>query len=114
MSDKVRIHDLAKQYGMPGKDLASKLRDFGFSKAKSLMSALDPVELVQAQGLLEANGITPVASEEDDPEAKGGGLRVKKRKKLKADDDDSDILDEIDLLTEGYNVRETKPQGFGS
>ena len=29
------------------------------------------------------------------------------------DDDDSDILDEIDLLTEGYNVRETKPQGFG-
>ncbi|MDG1983609.1 MAG: translation initiation factor IF-2 N-terminal domain-containing protein, partial [Planctomycetota bacterium] len=58
MSDKVRIHDLAKQYGMPGKDLASKLRDFGFSKAKSHMSALDPFELVQAQGLLEANGIT--------------------------------------------------------
>ena len=80
MSDKVRIHDLAKQYGMPGKDLASKLRDFGFSKAKSHMSALDPFELVQAQGLLEANGIAPVEQAEE-PAAEGGGLRVKKRKK---------------------------------
>ena len=83
MSDKVRIHDLAKQYDMPGKDLASKLRDFGFSKAKSHMSALDPFELVQAQGLLEANGIMPVAGAGDDgDDAAGGGLRVKKRKKV--------------------------------
>ncbi|MEC8511331.1 MAG: translation initiation factor IF-2 [Planctomycetota bacterium] len=93
MSDKVRIHDLAKQYDMPGKDLASKLRDFGFSKAKSHMSALDPFELVQAQGLLEANGIMPVAGAGDDGEdAAGGGLRVKKRKKVKADDDSGSAL----------------------
>ncbi|MEM8711776.1 MAG: translation initiation factor IF-2 N-terminal domain-containing protein, partial [Planctomycetota bacterium] len=91
MSDKVRIHDLAKQYGMPGKDLASKLRDFGFSKAKSHMSALDPFELVQAQGLLEANGISPVVTADDADEAGGeaGGLRVKKRKKLKTESEDS-------------------------
>lgn len=93
MSDKVRIHDLAKQYGMPGKDLASKLRDFGFSKAKSHMSALDPFELVQAQGLLEANGIMPVAgSEEGSDDAAAGGLRVKKRKKLKVDEDTGSAL----------------------
>ena len=93
MSDKVRIHDLAKQYDMPGKDLASKLRDFGFSKAKSHMSALDPFELVQAQGLLEANGIMPVAGADDDgDDAAGGGLRVKKRKKVKTDDDSGSAL----------------------
>ena len=87
MSDKVRIHDLAKQYGMPGKDLASKLRDFGFSKAKSHMSALDQFELVQAQGLLEANGIMPTVTETpDEGEDEGGGLRVKKRKKLENED----------------------------
>ncbi|MEM6671868.1 MAG: translation initiation factor IF-2 [Planctomycetota bacterium] len=90
MSDKVRIHDLAKQYGMPGKDLASKLRDFGFSKAKSHMSALDPFELVQAQGLLEANGIMPVSGGDEGPAEESGGLRVKKRKKLKAPGDDGD------------------------
>ena len=67
---------------MPGKDLASKLRDFGFSKAKSHMSALDQFELVQAQGLLEANGIMPAANVDGDADAgTGGGLRVKKRKK---------------------------------
>lgn len=73
---------------MPGKDLASKLRDFGFSKAKSHMSALDPFELVQAQGLLEANGIMPVQSGGGDDEGgDGGGLRLKKRKKVRADGD---------------------------
>ncbi len=35
---------------MPGSDLAARLRDWGFSKAKSHMSALDDYEVVQAQG----------------------------------------------------------------
>ena len=84
MSSKVRIHDLAKQYGMPGKALAAKLRDFGFSQAKSHMSALDPFEVLQAEGLLEANGIVPVASEpEGDAQAALGGLKVKKKHKKK-------------------------------
>ncbi|MFT5199089.1 MAG: translation initiation factor IF-2, partial [Planctomycetota bacterium] len=67
MSKKVRIHDLAKSYGMPGKDLASKLRDYGFTKARTHMSALDDFELVQAEGLLQANGISPVATVEEAP-----------------------------------------------
>ncbi len=69
---------------MPGKDLAAKLRDYGFSKAKSHMSALDDFELVQAEGLLQANGIAPVTTEGDsapaDAEEKGGGLLKRKRK----------------------------------
>ena len=54
MSDKVRIHDLAKRYGMSGKDLASKLRDLGFAKAKSHMSALDQFEVIRTKGGLLA------------------------------------------------------------
>lgn len=62
MSDKIRIHELAKSYGMPGKDLATKLRENGFLQAKSHMSALDPIELLQAKGLLAAVGITELAA----------------------------------------------------
>ena len=56
LSDKTRIHELAKSYGMPGKDLASKLRENGFVQARSHMSALDSIELLQAKGLLAAIG----------------------------------------------------------
>lgn len=47
---------------MPGKDLATKLRENGFLQAKSHMSALDPIELLQAKGLLAAVGITELAA----------------------------------------------------
>ena len=86
MSDKVRIHELAKKYGMPGKDLAAKLRENGFSQAKSHMSALDMIEQVQAEGLLAAIGITPVdaAAPAAAPEAKATGGVLLRRKKKKA------------------------------
>ncbi len=89
-SDKVRIHDLAKQYGMPGKDLAAKLKDLGFSKVKSHMSALDPFDLVTAQGVLEAHGIMPVGEGAPAAEAPASaGLKVvKRRKKSSLDGDD--------------------------
>ena len=76
---------------MPGKDLASKLRDFGFSKAKSHMSALDQFEQVQAEGLLEANGISPTEPAEATAD-ESGGLRVKKRKKAAAADENDGAL----------------------
>ncbi len=84
MSTKVRIHDLAKKYGIPGKDLAAKLRDFGFSQAKSHMSALDSFELMQAEGILAANGLTPgesSAAESDSPSV--GGLKIRRKTKKK-------------------------------
>jgi len=84
VSDKVRIHDLAKRYGMPGKDLAARLRDCGFSQAKSHMSALDTFELMQAEGILAANGITPSVSEEELNGGESvGGLKIKRKTKKK-------------------------------
>ncbi len=63
LSDKTRIHELAKSYGMPGKDLANKLRENGFVQARSHMSALDSIELLQARGLLAAIGITEIQTD---------------------------------------------------
>ena len=83
MSDKIRIHELAKKYGLSGKDCAAKLRDFGFSKARSHMTALDEFEAMQASGLLEANGISPVAGVGGGEDGNVGGVKVKKKLKKK-------------------------------
>ena len=78
---KKRIHELAKEYGLTGKDLAAKLRDRGFSQVKSHMTAIDDVELLQIQGVLEAHGIVPVSAGEDESvESLGGGLILRKKK----------------------------------
>ncbi|MFT5049046.1 MAG: translation initiation factor IF-2 [Chlamydiales bacterium] len=86
-NDKIRIHDLAKGYGLSGKDLASKLRDLGFSQAKSHMSTLDSFEVLQVQGVLEAHGLVLKTEEPPKDEAKvtdvGGGLILRKKRKKK-------------------------------
>lgn len=51
MTGLVRIDDLAEEYGISSRDLASELRELGMSMARSHMSALDPFEMVPAQGL---------------------------------------------------------------
>lgn len=85
MSDKkIRIHELAKEYGLSGKDCAAKLRDYGLSKARSHMTALDEFEAMSARGLLEANGNTPISGGADGGEANVGGIKVKKKLKKKA------------------------------
>ena len=91
MSNKVRIHDLAKKYGMSGKDMAAKLRDLGFAKARSHMSALDEFEQLQAEGVLQAYGILPdtTARPQEDP-AGGGGIVLRKTKKVKLGSSDSE------------------------
>ena len=67
---------------MPGKDLAARLRDCGFSQAKSHMSSLDPFELMQAEGILAANGITPAVTEAELAGGESvGGLKIKRKKK---------------------------------
>ncbi|MFT7669317.1 MAG: translation initiation factor IF-2 [Planctomycetota bacterium] len=89
---KKRIHELAKEYGMSGKDLAGKLRDLGFTQIKSHMSALDEFEELQVQGVLEAHGYkrpdAPDASNADlmDDSLGAGLIRRKKKKKAAADD----------------------------
>ncbi len=68
---------------MPGKDLAAKLRDYGFTKARTHMSALDDFELVQAEGLLQANGITPVAAKEEEAPASDAPVSNMLKRKVK-------------------------------
>lgn len=61
---------------MSGKDMASRLRDYGFSKAKSHMSALDEFEVMQAKGVLEANGHEPAGAEPAKPDVDEGGAEA--------------------------------------
>ncbi len=84
---------------MPGKDLAAKLRDYGFTKARTHMSALDDFELVQAEGLLQANGIAPVATSEDtsgDDAPKSSMLKRKVRRKTAAAEEEAPVAEAPD------------------
>jgi translation initiation factor IF-2 len=80
LTQKKRIYDLAKEYGMSGDDLAKKLRDLGFTEVKGRMTALDDFMVLQIQGTLEAHGLIP-ESQKGSPDLAGGGLVLKKKKK---------------------------------
>ena len=80
MTQKKRIYDLAKEYGMSGDDLAKKLRDLGFTEVKGRMTALDDFMVLQIQGTLEAHGLIP-ESQKGASDPTGGGLVLKKKKK---------------------------------
>jgi len=80
LTQKKRIYDLAKEYGMSGDDLAKKLRDMGFTEIKGRMTALDDFMVLQIQGTLEAHGLIP-ESLKGTAEQSGIGLVVKRKKK---------------------------------
>jgi len=82
LTQKKRIYDLAKEYGMSGQDLAKHLRDRGFTQIKGHMTALDDFVVLQIQGLLEAEGHSPMGARGGaEPADASGGLILKKRKK---------------------------------
>jgi len=81
VTSKKRVFDLAKEYGMPGKDLAAKLRDLGFTQIKSHMTALKDAELLEIRGRLEAYGIVGESSGTEEQSV--GGLKIRRRKKKK-------------------------------
>jgi translation initiation factor IF-2 len=83
-TQKKRIYDLAKEYGMSGQDLAKKLRDLGFSEIKGHMTALDDFMVLQIQGVLEAHGLVP-ESKSADADSLGGLVLKKKKKKTAAE-----------------------------
>lgn len=109
---KKRIHELAKEHGLVGKDLATKLRDLGFSHIKSHMTALDEFEVLQVQAVLEAHGIISstsaaparTASAATDPAA--GGLIVRRKKKKATAGGADEPADE----EEGPEVGEAPPE----
>ena len=78
---KLRIYELAKEYGMSGKDLAVKLRDLGFTQIKSHMTGLDQLEVLEVQAKLGAYGIISESSRDDSEEDLGSGLIVRRKRK---------------------------------
>ncbi|MGA0868452.1 MAG: translation initiation factor IF-2 N-terminal domain-containing protein, partial [Planctomycetota bacterium] len=53
---KVRVYELAKEYGMKGPDLAKMLRELGFEGARTHMAVLDDASEMQARAIIEAQG----------------------------------------------------------
>ena len=79
---KKRVYELAKEYGMTGQVLASKLKELGITEVKSHMTALDEFQLLKVQGTLEAYGFMP-ASAAEEVVTKTDGLTVRRKKKKK-------------------------------
>ena len=70
---------------MTGQDLAAKLREYGFTKVKSHMTALSEFEELEIRGRLEAYGLSPALQEAKPAEDQGiGGLKIKRKKKKAA------------------------------
>jgi hypothetical protein len=86
---KVRVHELAKDYGMQGKDLAKLLRDLGFEQVKSNMSVLDDGDLMMVEARLSAHGLKKQPA---GAEAAAGALPKKKLLSAAATDDAEDAL----------------------
>ena len=85
---KKRIHELAKEYGMSGKELAGKLRDLGFTHVKSHMTALDEFEELSVQGVLEAHGYKRGGASDDLLDAELGAGLIRRKKKRKGAESD--------------------------
>ncbi|MCA8949365.1 MAG: translation initiation factor IF-2 N-terminal domain-containing protein, partial [Planctomycetes bacterium] len=79
---KVRVFELAKQFGKKGPELAKLLRSLGFENIKTHMTVLDDADLMIVEARLLAQGLAKVDDESDEP-----ALR---KKKLPGDDDDED------------------------
>ncbi|MBL8723739.1 MAG: translation initiation factor IF-2 [Planctomycetes bacterium] len=75
---KVRVHELAKDYGMQAKDLAKLLQDLGFSQVKTNMSALDEADLMMVEARLATSGVKKQAA----PADAGAGTAIPKKKLL--------------------------------
>ena len=51
---KVRVYELAKEYGIKGPVLAKMLKELGFEKVKSHMAVLDDATELHARAVMEA------------------------------------------------------------
>jgi translation initiation factor IF-2 len=61
---KVRVFELAKEFGMKGPDLAKLLREIGFENVKTHMTVLDDADLMQVEARLSAQGLRRKSAEE--------------------------------------------------
>jgi translation initiation factor IF-2 len=85
---KVRVFELAKDFGMRGPDLAKLLREIGFENVKTHMTVLDDADLMLVEARLSAQGLKkqPMTAE---PGASSG---LPKKKSLSATAEEGDPM----------------------
>ncbi len=79
---KVRVYELAKEYGMKGPDLAKMLRELGFEGARTHMAVLDDASEMQARAIIEAQGLAASAATSEEAEPAPTGPKTLKKKAL--------------------------------
>jgi translation initiation factor IF-2 len=77
---KVRVFELAKDFGMRGPDLAKLLREIGFENVKTHMTVLDDADLMLVEARLSAQGLKKQPASAD----AGGAAGLPKKKSLSA------------------------------
>ncbi len=107
---KKRIHELAKEYGMSGKELAGKLRDLGFTHVKSHMTALDEFEELSVQGVLEAHGYKRGGAPEDPLDAELGAGLIRRKKKKKAAEAEAEAETPVEAAAPAEPVAAPEPR----
>ncbi len=107
---KKRIHELAKEYGMSGKELAGKLRDLGFTHVKSHMTALDEFEELSVQGVLEAHGYKRGGAPEDPLDAELGAGLIRRKKKKKAGEAEAEAEAPVEAAAPAEPVAAPEPR----
>ena len=86
---KVRVFELAKEFRMKGPEMAKLLRDIGFEKVKTHMTALDDADMMMVEARLSAQGLRrkPVETTSGDAD----GLPKKKRSLSAAAEEDDGL-----------------------
>jgi hypothetical protein len=78
---KVRVYELAKEYGLKGPDLAKMLKELGFDAVKSHMAVLDDATELQVRAIIETQGLSqqaaPHAAEPEAPPSESLGPKKK-------------------------------------
>jgi translation initiation factor IF-2 len=84
---KVRVFELAKEFGMKGPEMAKLLREIGFEKVKTHMTALDDADMMMVEARLSAQGRVRKPAEA----ASGGAGGLPKKRSLSAAAEDDGV-----------------------
>ena len=84
---KVRVFELAKEFGMKGPEMAKLLREIGFERVKTHMTALDDADMMMVEARLSAQGLRRKPADKD-----GAEDAAPKKRSLSAAAEDGDGL----------------------
>ena len=85
---KVRVFELAKEFRMKGPEMAKLLREIGFEKVKTHMTALDDADMMMVEARLSAQGLRRQPAEAGDGSSDG----TPKKRSLSAVAEDGSTL----------------------